>query len=46
MKSTLQRLEEIKRNGYRLDLGEAINDIFENYKMRNVVYFVLNKSLL
>ena len=32
MKSTLQRLEEIKRNGYRLDLGEAINDIFENYK--------------
>lgn len=32
MKLTLQRLEEIKRNGYRLDLGEAINDVFENYK--------------
>lgn len=32
MKSTLQRLEEIKSNGYRLDLGEAINDIFANYK--------------
>lgn len=32
MKSTLQRLEEISRNGYRLDLGEAINDTFENYK--------------
>jgi uncharacterized membrane protein (DUF485 family) len=32
MKSTLQRLEEIKINGYQLDLGEAINEIFENYK--------------
>lgn len=32
MKSTLQRIEEIKKNGYRLDLGEAINAIFENYK--------------
>ncbi len=32
MKATLQRLEEIKRNGYRLDLGEAINEIFANYK--------------
>ena len=32
MKSTLQRLEEIKRNGYRLDLGETINEIFANYK--------------
>ena len=32
MKATLQRLEEIKRNGYRLDLGESINDIFANYK--------------
>ena len=32
MKSTLQRLEEIKRTGYKLDLGEAINDIFNNYK--------------
>jgi hypothetical protein len=32
MKSTLQRIEEIKRNGYKLDLGEVINDTFENYK--------------
>lgn len=32
MKITLQRLEEIKRNGYLLDLGNAINEIFENYK--------------
>lgn len=32
MKTTLQRLEEIKRTGYKLDLGEAINDIFNNYK--------------
>lgn len=32
MKSTLQRLEEIKRTGYRLDLGEVINDTFANYK--------------
>lgn len=32
MKSTLQRLEEIRRNGYRLDVGETINEIFENYK--------------
>lgn len=32
MKSTLQRLEEIRRNGYRLELGEAINETFENYK--------------
>jgi uncharacterized membrane protein len=32
MKSTLHRIEEIKKTGYRLDLGEAINEIFENYK--------------
>jgi hypothetical protein len=32
MKSTLQRIEEIKSTGYRLDLGEAINGIFNNYK--------------
>lgn len=32
MKSTLQRIEEIKKSGYRLDLGEAINEIFTNYK--------------
>ena len=32
MKSTLQRLEEIKRAGYNLDLGDAINETFENYK--------------
>ncbi len=32
MKSTLQRIEEIKRNGYSLDLGESINSTFENYK--------------
>lgn len=32
MKSTLQRIEEIKRSGYNLDLGETINSTFENYK--------------
>lgn len=32
MKTTLQRLEDIKRTGYRLDLGEVINDTFNNYK--------------
>ncbi len=32
MKSTLQRIEEIKRTGYNLDLGEAINAVFGNYK--------------
>lgn len=32
MKSTLQRIEEIKRAGYKLDLGEAINETFANYK--------------
>lgn len=32
MKSTLQRIQEIKRTGYKLDLGEAINDTFANYK--------------
>lgn len=32
MKSTLQRIEEIKRTGYNLDLGDAINATFENYK--------------
>ena len=31
-KSTLQRIEEIKRTGYNLDLGEAINSVFGNYK--------------
>ena len=32
MKSTLQRIEEIKRTGYNLDLGDTINSTFENYK--------------
>lgn len=32
MKSTLQRIQEIKKTGYNLDLGESINAIFENYK--------------
>lgn len=32
MNSTLQRLQEIKKTSYRLDLGDAINDIFANYK--------------
>lgn len=32
MKSTLQRIAEINRTGYRLDLGETINDTFANYK--------------
>jgi len=32
MKATLQRIEKIKKSGYKLDLGEAINDIFTNYK--------------
>jgi hypothetical protein len=32
MKSTLQRIDEIKRSGYKLDLGEVINDTFSNYK--------------
>lgn len=32
MKSTLQKVEEIKKYGYRLDIGEAISQTFENYK--------------
>ncbi|MDR6969359.1 putative membrane protein [Flavobacterium arsenatis] len=32
MKSTLQKVEEIKRQGYRLDIGEVISQTFENYK--------------
>lgn len=32
MKSTLERIEEIKRTGYDLDLGESINATFANYK--------------
>jgi hypothetical protein len=32
MKSTLQRIQEIRRTGYNLDLGEVINDSFSNYK--------------
>lgn len=32
MKSTVRRLEEIRQSGYPLDLGDAINDIFESYK--------------
>lgn len=32
MKPTLQRIQEIKRLGYALDLGETINDTFANYK--------------
>ncbi|WP_026977937.1 hypothetical protein [Flavobacterium tegetincola] len=32
MKSTLQRISDIKRNGYKLDLGETINATFANYQ--------------
>ncbi|RKR11727.1 hypothetical protein C8C83_3473 [Flavobacterium sp. 90] len=32
MKSTLDQIEEIKRNGYTLDFGSTFNYAFENYK--------------
>ncbi|MDD3005378.1 hypothetical protein [Flavobacterium sp.] len=32
MNSTLQRLAEIKKTGYTLDLGDTLNNIFSNYK--------------
>lgn len=32
MNPTLQKIQEIKRHGYQLDLGEAISQTFENYK--------------
>ena len=32
MKSTLEQVQEIKKHGYHLDLGEVISQTFENYK--------------
>ena len=32
MKSTLDTVEEIKKHGYHLDIGEVISQTFENYK--------------
>jgi hypothetical protein len=32
MNPTLERLNEIKKNGYQLDFGNVFNDAFENYK--------------
>lgn len=32
MKSTLERVQEIKNNGYYLDIGDVISQTFENYK--------------
>jgi len=32
MKSTLQKLEEIKQYGYNLDFGQALEQAFNNYK--------------
>ncbi len=32
MESTLQKLEEIKKHGYRLDFGQTLEQAFENYK--------------
>jgi hypothetical protein len=32
MNLTLERLEDIKKNGYQLDFGNAFNHAFENYK--------------
>lgn len=32
MKSTLEKVQEIKKHGYHLDTGEVISQTFENYK--------------
>ncbi|MFV8328300.1 hypothetical protein [Flavobacterium sp. ZS1P14] len=32
MKTTKEKIEEIKRNGYQLDFGNVFNHAFENYK--------------
>lgn len=32
MKSTLDKVQEIKKNNYHLDIGEVISQTFENYK--------------
>ena len=32
MNQTLQKIDEIKKHGYHLDLGETITQTFENYK--------------
>jgi hypothetical protein len=32
MNQTLERLEDIKKNGYQLDFGNVFNHAFENYK--------------
>ena len=32
MKSTLEQVQEIKKHGYHLDIGEVISQTFENYK--------------
>lgn len=32
MKSTLEKVQEIKKHGYHLDIGEVISQTFENYK--------------
>jgi len=32
MKSTFEKVKEIKKHGYRLDIGEVISQTFENYK--------------
>lgn len=32
MNQTLQRLQEIEKNGYQIDFGNIFNDAFENYK--------------
>lgn len=32
MKSTLEQVQEIKKYGYHLDIGEVISQTFENYK--------------
>jgi hypothetical protein len=48
MNQTLQRLENIKQNGYQIDFGDVFNKTFENYKKIAVyaglvlfVFFVL-----
>ena len=32
MKTTLEKIEEIKKNGYQLDFSNVFNHTFENYK--------------
>lgn len=32
MKATLEKVQEIKKHGYHLDIGEVISQTFENYK--------------